>query len=418
MKKVVYYTPSLLSPLDLISMGESSKDGISKIGKFDSGLKYAIAILMRNKINIEIIVNSSGNILNKFIFKTSKISCQFTNKEKTLITIMDEYNDKVYETGFSIYLGKYWENWMAIRELHSNMLDEEGSFELLDENENLENQKNGTQIILHLNEEYEEVFSNLDRFFIDPNKFTKIDDNVSIINSPDKKLRIFKQGIQVYEDLDKESYYNFNVNSSTLDEMRVLNNKWSIEYQISEAIIMADLDIFKTICYTKLDDKDFLNTINCIDWIILSSEKIDFINSYYQETESLNIPNFLKTICLKDNRLNIGSKRLSTIKESISYYSSNTVVDTKNCNENISIKSKISSKYKLDLSEINILETNMTNNTVCVCDRHSNCIYINKELFKLEEHMPNFIIQYFDLKSKENIINTLAKELEKCLRNE
>ena len=52
---ITFQNESILSLIDLTTMGDSSKRGdSSKIGKFDSGLKYAMSILYRHGVNINI----------------------------------------------------------------------------------------------------------------------------------------------------------------------------------------------------------------------------------------------------------------------------------------------------------------------------------------------------------------------------
>ena len=55
MKYLAFRNQGQLSVLDLTTMGDSIKrEDDSKIGKFDSGLKYALAILYRNNVKFRI----------------------------------------------------------------------------------------------------------------------------------------------------------------------------------------------------------------------------------------------------------------------------------------------------------------------------------------------------------------------------
>src|SRR5690606_20364037 len=83
------------------------------IGMFGTGLKYAIAVLLRN-----------GNCI------------EITNKDKTYsFSIHDiDFRGKSFQQilcngkklPFTTEYGKNWELWQAYRELHSNTVDEEG----------------------------------------------------------------------------------------------------------------------------------------------------------------------------------------------------------------------------------------------------------------------------------------------------
>ena len=90
--QIHFITPTIISRLDISSMGDSSKRGDdSTIGQFDSGLKYAIALLLRDKVNMSIKTYDNDGILNTYTFSTSVKKCNNTNKEKELIDI--NYND-------------------------------------------------------------------------------------------------------------------------------------------------------------------------------------------------------------------------------------------------------------------------------------------------------------------------------------
>lgn len=95
------------------TFGISAKDNDSAIGFFGTGLKYAIAILLREKQEIVI---HSGLKKYEFTLKTYE-----TRGKSFDIVCM---NGK--ELGFTTELGKTWELWQAFRELWCNCTDEGG----------------------------------------------------------------------------------------------------------------------------------------------------------------------------------------------------------------------------------------------------------------------------------------------------
>ena len=124
-KNLYLYNEGELSILDLTTMGDSSKrDNPNTIGKFDSGLKYAIAILLRN--DIEFFINSGGDI---YTFSKCVVRDDKTGKVKELINVIVN-GTETYQTAFAVQLGHNWEFWMAIRELYSNCLDMKGSYKI------------------------------------------------------------------------------------------------------------------------------------------------------------------------------------------------------------------------------------------------------------------------------------------------
>ena len=95
--KVSFITPTKLSILDITTMGDSSKRGDeSTIGCFDSGFKYAIALLLRANVGIEIKVTGTElmgeqeweqAVSDTFTFSTVVDTCDATGKSKELIVV-------------------------------------------------------------------------------------------------------------------------------------------------------------------------------------------------------------------------------------------------------------------------------------------------------------------------------------------
>ena len=112
MKTVTFHNSTALDPKAFRLMGISVKEEDS-IGLFGTGLKYAIATILRLGDSIEI--ESNGET-----FKFGKTKTDFRGEELDVVTCNGE------ELAFTTSLGKLWEPWMAYRELFSNALDEGG----------------------------------------------------------------------------------------------------------------------------------------------------------------------------------------------------------------------------------------------------------------------------------------------------
>ena len=106
-----------LLELDLIkTMGVNVKEGDS-IGFFGTGLKYAIAVLLREDVKFSLFIGE-----NEFIFHTEVK--RIRGKDFNLC-YMTGPSDSI-QLAFTTELGKTWKVWQAYRELHSNCLDENG----------------------------------------------------------------------------------------------------------------------------------------------------------------------------------------------------------------------------------------------------------------------------------------------------
>lgn len=114
MKTVTFQNNGLIDPVAIRTFGVNVKDSDSAIGFFGTGLKYAIAILLRNGCDIRI---HRGTELIEFSTRTQVVR----DKEFQLVCMNGE------DMGFTLELGKTWALWQAFRELYCNTLDEHGT---------------------------------------------------------------------------------------------------------------------------------------------------------------------------------------------------------------------------------------------------------------------------------------------------
>ena len=154
MKSISFTTPTLLSYLDLMSMGGSDKVGdVSLIGKYNSGLKFSMALALRNNIDFSVRVvdyeySESFDRKRDTVYTTGayKEICEQTNKEKELIQITKsvskesffsvhcedlgggEFPEEYIQKGFYTLMGFDWDLWLLLIEVYSYMIDEGGSF--------------------------------------------------------------------------------------------------------------------------------------------------------------------------------------------------------------------------------------------------------------------------------------------------
>ncbi len=119
---ISFTNPGELDPRLIQLMGANVKPATdSPIGYFGTGLKYAIAVLLRHKGTITI---WSGTKRIDFAVADEAI------RGKNFQTVHMVMDSKTVALPFTLELGKNWELWMAYRELYCNALDEGG--EVLD----------------------------------------------------------------------------------------------------------------------------------------------------------------------------------------------------------------------------------------------------------------------------------------------
>lgn len=251
------------------SFGVSVKENDSAIGYFGTGLKYAIAIILRNGCSFKIL---SGENTYEFYLKDRVIR----GVDFKIISIRGSIE---MDTGFTTELGKNWENWQAFREVYSNMLDE-GGFCLPITDDLCEINK--TKIIID-GSIFDKYFNNVDRYFL-----KKLGDNISnmngveIYNAPSETL--FYKGVAVAN--CKRSTLTFNVTRNiTLTEDRTIKNQYDYESLIPKAISsISDREIIKKILLSKNDFEKDLSFDSLDFWPEYRSSEFDeIIEHFYKE---------------------------------------------------------------------------------------------------------------------------------------
>src|SRR5882724_11960473 len=110
---IVFQNPGLIDLDAALVMGVNAKLGESPIGFFGTGLKYAMATLLRNNCRFRIFRG-----VEEFQITTQKLS--FRDKNFDLVWLNGS------KLGFTTDLGRNWKPWQAYRELYSNAKDEGG----------------------------------------------------------------------------------------------------------------------------------------------------------------------------------------------------------------------------------------------------------------------------------------------------
>lgn len=124
---IVFHNPGLIEANAFRLMGASVKSE-NAFGRFGTGLKYAVATVLRGGGSIRV---HSGERTFNFALEPSELGGK-TFDEVVLIEDMGDLPDTTTPLGFTSALGRDWEPWMAVRELGCNARDEGGDFGLID----------------------------------------------------------------------------------------------------------------------------------------------------------------------------------------------------------------------------------------------------------------------------------------------
>lgn len=209
----IFFANSGLIDLDVIRiMGVSVKPHPRSIGYFGTGLKYALAVLLRT--GHEVTLTRGGE---KFSFTARDYSV----REKSVKRLY--MNDEALP--FTTDLGKGWQVWMAFRELFSNARDENGQIS----DEPLE----GDTI-------FEVAGAAIEREYIDRNNIFLFgppiagNKEVEVFEGPSKA--VFYRGVKTF-DLPNYSLFRYNIlTTMALTEDRTFRSEYDTRYTLASRL--------------------------------------------------------------------------------------------------------------------------------------------------------------------------------------
>lgn len=229
MSDVLYFVTPGEFPLDsFTTFGTNSKPNTKNpIGYFGTGLKYALAIILRNGGDVTLYTKGKEYVfyLGKKNFRGKDFE-QVRMKSRAVFGCDLPWNSKPLP--FTSELGKNWEPWKAYRELASNTFDENGYITeevIIDSAFSVLKVKCG---------EIKEAHDSSDIF---PPKKQLLWSSPKFEIYEGESNCIYYRGVRVYDLRYKSRFtYNFKENYVTLSEDRTADNIWTLFYWIKEAI--------------------------------------------------------------------------------------------------------------------------------------------------------------------------------------
>lgn len=220
MNTLIFENDGEIDIRSILVFGCSVKESKNPIGFFGTGLKYALAVLLRT--SHEIVIYSGLNE-----FKISKRTDTMRGKSFDFVEINGQ------SAGFTTELGKNWEVWMAYRELYCNATDEPNSeIKLTDE---AWIPRAGKTFIAIVGEEAISCHRRKSEFILDSKPLFVLND-IEVHARPSKSF--FYKGIKVYS-FDNECMFTYNQTSHVeLTEDRTVKNQSSVSYTVAQRILM------------------------------------------------------------------------------------------------------------------------------------------------------------------------------------
>lgn len=242
--------------------GLSAKDTTSAIGEFGTGLKYAVACVLRWGGSITI---HSG--LSCYDFTTEALD--FRGKNFSQIFMNGE------PLGFTTEYGKKWEGWQVYRELYANALDEGGGVSTMP----AEPTPGQTLIIVNCKELVEPNIRR-DTLILPANTFYNFENSEAKVKIK-SAASIFYRGVRV-ADVATALTYNF-LDGITLTEDRTAKHIWAVETAVGRVIqSMTDKDMI--LCALTAGQEKFESRVNFDPYLDTSDAFIEVACRLYKQS--------------------------------------------------------------------------------------------------------------------------------------
>ncbi len=207
------------------TFGVSVKEKQNAFGYFGTGLKYAIAVILRN--GGEVVIHS-GLLTYKFFTEPTEIRGQEFNLVKM------QKGTHITEMPFTTELGKNWELWQAFRELYCNTMDEPKA-QVRGMSRMIKGKDGFTRIVVR---GLDEVYENKRKYIIETEPLYTFDNFEVHMRTGGGAF--YYNGVKVYQPEEKLKYnYNFTT-AMDLTEDRTLAHPFMADYWIKYYLMTGD----------------------------------------------------------------------------------------------------------------------------------------------------------------------------------
>ena len=222
MSYIVFRNKGVMDRQAVTTFGASSKENEGAIGFFGTGLKYAIAILLREGCGISIYAGKNQPM--EFAVKPGKFR----------VDTFDFVTMNGRKLGFTTEVGKTWEMWQAFRELWCNMTDENG--EAFMTATKPEPEAGMTTIVVH-GEAFFDVWAERSKYILSS---TPLEVREGVEIHPGMSDVVFYRGMRAYR-LDQPSAFTYNITRKCdLTEDRTIKHWWDISTAIRSGLTHSE----------------------------------------------------------------------------------------------------------------------------------------------------------------------------------
>lgn len=234
---LVFQNDGVLPIEGFTTFGMSAKPGSTNpIGKFGTGLKNAVAIILRLGGTVRVFRG-----LEEYVFYTKDVDFRGRTFAKVRMKRRHGLLPWKYEAlPFTTELGKHWEPWMALRELEANTRDEpngstthintEGPLHFLP--------REDTTLIFVDCPEIDDAFADIDNIFLPDDRIPFYEDDKVRIFSGENK-HIFYRGMRV-TDTRKPTLYTYELKWVCLTEDRTSRYTFIDNESMMKSLLSCD----------------------------------------------------------------------------------------------------------------------------------------------------------------------------------
>lgn len=232
MQTIVFENPGEIDLRSISTFGVSVKEGDNPIGFFGTGLKYAIAVLLRAGHQVHIF---SGERTVVFATSTESVRDQAFD-----FVTMSVDGAQPTSIGFTTELGKQWELWMAYREIACNCKDENGIAARWND-VSAPAPKAGCTRVVVTGDDFAEIHHQRELYLLEDAPYA-VHGSLEIRDRPSNAF--FYRGVRVQQ-LQHKALYTYNETSKlTLTEDRTLKNYYDYIIAIARAVLRSDDERF------------------------------------------------------------------------------------------------------------------------------------------------------------------------------
>lgn len=242
---VVFETPGLIPLESFTAFGVNAKpSSTNPFGYFGTGLKYAIAVLLREGQQIEL-----WRGLTKYTFYVKQEDFRgrefgFVRMKKQQFSLREKlFGHAIYtKLPFTTELGKNWQLWQAFRELETNTRDENGRTYTLEGYDGADFGVEGRTWIVVSGARFIDEYHDRHRNFLPDSKVVREDDAIQVIDRLSK--HVYYRGVRIM-DLKEEAEFTYNfLKHVSLTEDRTAMHPFVLEMEIAQHIADSEDNVF------------------------------------------------------------------------------------------------------------------------------------------------------------------------------